>query len=144
MQHIILIPYFIQINLYLTDDFYWTDENNQRTKYAQKLQAENNPMNGTLSGIKSNFDGQSSTSGSSDIIENEELVSLGRPEENPAIINIEHKERNSDLTVGCEKECDVTKVNIRASPRSIGSSRDSQNKSIKNKPVASSSAAVKL
>ena len=101
-------------------------------------------MNGILSGTKSNFDGQSSTSSSSDIIGNGELVSLGIPEENPAIINIEHRERNSDLTVGCENECDVTEVDIRASPRSIGSSRDSQNKSIKNKPVASSSVAVKL
>ena len=96
-------------------------------------------MNGTISGVKSNFDGQSSTSGSSEMIEHDELLSLGHSEENPAIINIENIERNSELTVGCEKECDVTKVNIRASPRSIGSSRDSQ-----NKPVTSSSVVVKL
>jgi len=122
------------------DDFYWTDENNQRTKYAQKLSS-----NGIPNGLKSNGNQQFSSSSSSENFDNDELVCIDKLEDNPAVIDIEHGEKSSDLTFGCENENDFTKVNIRASPRSgVSSSRESESGSHKNLSATPGSLAVKL
>ena len=100
---------------------------------------------GTLSECKSDFDRQSSNSSSTDNIGSGDFLTFDKPAENPAVIDIEHIERKNDLTVGCENECDVTAVNIRASPRSNDSSREGQaNKTNINTTADSGTAVVKL
>lgn len=128
------------------DEFCWTDESNQRTKYAQKLRPKNsNSEDATLSECKSDFDRHSSNSSSTDNTGNGDFLIFEKPAENPAVIDIEHIERKNNLTAGCENECDGTAVNIRASPRFNDSSREGQdNKDNINTPTGSGTVAVTL
>lgn len=102
------------------------------------------PSNGVSSGLKSNRNRQSSSS-SSGSFENDELVRFDKLEDNPAVIDIEQREKSSDLTLGCENDSDFTRVNIKASPRSgVSSSRESERGSNKNLSDNLGSLAVKL
>ena len=101
--------------------------------------------NGIPNGVKSNGNLKLSSSSSSENFDNDELVCFDKLEDHPAVIDIEHGEKSSDLTIGCENESDFTKVNIKASPRSgVSSSRESETGSNKNLSATAGSLAVKL
>ena len=110
------------------------------------MRTEKITPNGISNGVNANHNRQlSSSSSSAENIDNDELVSFDKLESNPAVIDIEQREKSSDLPFGCENESDFTRVNIKASPRSgVSSSRESESGSNKNLSAMSGSLAVKL
>lgn len=126
------------------EELNWKDANNQSTQYPHSVRYHQQRSDNKLSSSRvPALDTYSSTSSSSDEIENEEVV-FRSEKDKPAVINIEHDEKHSDFMMDSELKYDVGEVSIRSSPMSTGSSRDGRNKSSKNKSSTLDTPAVEL
>ena len=145
MINICILHIHISIFIYcFVEELNWKDANNQSTQYPHSVRYHQQRSDNKLSSSRvPTLDTYSSTSSSSDEIENEEVV-FRSEKDKPAVINIEHDEKHSDFMLDSELKCDVGEVSIRSSPMSTGSSRDGRSKSSKNKSSTLDTPAVEL